>query len=109
MVKERRYWRRRPDGTIQYWGEHTRTKYRILGKYLYSLSLIVGKEGWAHYFIDACAGSGRVYIPPSNPSSTMLHYLTDSCSRCSFLLATRKLTLSSSIRSLTLFGELRGG
>ena len=62
MVKERRYWRRRPDGTIQYWGEHTRTKYRILGKYLYSLSLIVGKEGWAHYFIDACAGSGRVYI-----------------------------------------------
>lgn len=62
MVNEKGYWRRRPDGTIQYGGEHTNSKYQILEKYLYSLSLIVGKKGWTHYFIDACAGSGKVCI-----------------------------------------------
>jgi len=37
-------------------------KYGILNDYLPALSTIVGKRGWPHWFIDACAGSGKVQI-----------------------------------------------
>lgn len=53
--------KRLPEGTLQF-KLHTCIKLRILDKYLPALSTVVGKGGWPHYFIDACAGSGRILI-----------------------------------------------
>lgn len=41
-------------------GPGTSEKYKILGDYLFPLSLIMRNNGFEHYFIDACAGSGVV-------------------------------------------------
>ena len=42
-------------------GPGTNEKYAILRGYLPPLSLIMRNQGYEHYFIDACAGSGMVY------------------------------------------------
>lgn len=42
-------------------GPGTSEKYEILRGYLPPLSLIMRNQGYEHYFIDACAGSGKVY------------------------------------------------
>lgn len=42
-------------------GPGTNEKYEILRGYLPPLSLIMRSQGYEHYFIDACAGSGMVY------------------------------------------------
>lgn len=44
-------------------GPGTNEKYAILRGYLTPLSLIMRNQGYEHYFIDACAGSGMVYDP----------------------------------------------
>lgn len=41
-------------------GKGTQDKYKILESYCPRLSLIMRNQGFAHYFIDACAGSGYV-------------------------------------------------
>jgi three-Cys-motif partner protein len=41
-------------------GPGTKEKYGILAGYLPQLSLIMRNQGFEHYFIDACAGSGTV-------------------------------------------------
>lgn len=41
-------------------GSGTAQKYQILREYCYPLSLIMRNNGFEHYFIDACAGSGIV-------------------------------------------------
>lgn len=41
-------------------GPGTKEKYAILRGYLPQLSLIMRNQGYQHYFIDACAGSGSV-------------------------------------------------
>jgi len=41
-------------------GIGTHEKYQILGSYCYPLSLIMRNNDITHYFIDACAGSGKV-------------------------------------------------
>lgn len=41
-------------------GIGTREKYQILESYCRPLSLIMRNQGITHYFIDACAGSGKV-------------------------------------------------
>ena len=42
-------------------GPGTNEKYAILRGYLTPLSLIMRNQGYEHYYIDACAGSGMVY------------------------------------------------
>jgi len=42
-------------------GPGTNEKYEILRGYLPPLSLIMRNQGYEHYFIDACAGSGMVF------------------------------------------------
>ena len=42
-------------------GPGTNEKYAILRGYLPPLSLIMRNQGYEHYFIDACAGSGTVF------------------------------------------------
>lgn len=44
-------------------GPGTKEKYEILRNYLPPLSLIMRNQGYEHYFIDACAGSGMVFDP----------------------------------------------
>jgi three-Cys-motif partner protein len=41
-------------------GKWTHQKYEILEEYCHPLSLIMRNQGFEHYFIDACAGSGVV-------------------------------------------------
>jgi three-Cys-motif partner protein len=41
-------------------GIGTREKYQILESYCRPLSLIMRNQGITHYFIDACAGSGKI-------------------------------------------------
>jgi len=41
-------------------GIGTQEKYQILESYCHPLSLIMRNQGITHYFIDACAGSGKV-------------------------------------------------
>jgi len=43
-------------------GPGTRQKYEILEAYLPALSLIMRNQGYEHYLIDACAGSGIVRL-----------------------------------------------
>jgi len=43
-------------------GPGTRQKYEILAAYLPALSLIMRNQGYEHYLIDACAGSGVVRL-----------------------------------------------
>lgn len=43
-------------------GPGTRQKYEILEAYLPALSLIMRSQGYEHYLIDACAGSGIVRL-----------------------------------------------
>ena len=47
-------------------GPGTKEKYEILGNYLPALSLIMRNQGYEHYLIDACAGSGMVFDPEKN-------------------------------------------
>jgi three-Cys-motif partner protein len=47
-------------------GKWTHQKYEILEEYCHPLSLIMRNQGYEHFFIDACAGSGIVQSRDEN-------------------------------------------